>query len=143
MCGTDTRATMLDWLVRDGELGKIVTSHFRLDFNRVEYLAVVNPDHTTDHLWDNDHITQMGLDDGRLLIGGCFPFSLAKFLDETHWLALQTALESSPCACMHQIDKILVVHVEELLELNATVRECAEGALFLHLSRHCGVGDDF
>jgi len=134
---------MFDWLVGDRELGKIVTSHFRLDFNGVEYLAVVNPDHTTDHLWHNDHVTEVGLDDGRLLIGRCFPFGLAEFLDETHWLALQTTLESSPCACMHQIDKILVIHVEELLELNAAVRKCAEGSLFLHLSRHSGVGDDF
>jgi len=120
-----------------------MTSHFRLDLNRVKDLAVVNPDNTADHLRDDDHVTEVGLDDGRLLIGRSFPLSLAEFFDETHWLAFQASLEPSPCACMYQVDEVLVIHVKELLELDSTVGECAEGTLFLHLSRHGGVGDDF
>lgn len=35
---TDTRATVLDGPVRNGELAKVVTDHLRLDLNRVEDL---------------------------------------------------------------------------------------------------------
>lgn len=31
--GTNTRATVLNGLVRDGEFGEVVASHLRLDFN--------------------------------------------------------------------------------------------------------------
>lgn len=30
MCGSNTRATVLDWLVGDGELAQVVTAHLRL-----------------------------------------------------------------------------------------------------------------
>lgn len=30
MCSSNTRATVLDWLVGDGELAQVVTAHFRL-----------------------------------------------------------------------------------------------------------------
>lgn len=30
MCGSNTRATVLDWLVSDGELAQVVTAHLRL-----------------------------------------------------------------------------------------------------------------
>lgn len=35
---TNTWATVLDWLIRDGELAQVVTDHFRLDFDLVEFL---------------------------------------------------------------------------------------------------------
>lgn len=41
--GTDTRTTVLDGLVRDGEFGKIVASHLRLDLNGVENLLRSKP----------------------------------------------------------------------------------------------------
>jgi len=30
VCGTDTRSAVLDWFVRDAELGQVVTDHLRL-----------------------------------------------------------------------------------------------------------------
>lgn len=30
VCGSNTRATVLDWLVGDGELAQVVTTHLRL-----------------------------------------------------------------------------------------------------------------
>lgn len=38
--GTDTGATVLDGLVRDGELGEVVADHLGLDLNRVEDLYI-------------------------------------------------------------------------------------------------------
>ncbi len=84
-----------------------MTSHLRLDFNRVEYLsnhlstkpesppqqqrthlAVVDTDDATNHLGDDDHVTEMSLDDGRLLIWWGLLLGFAEFLDEAHGLAL-------------------------------------------------------
>ena len=86
---------MLDGAVRDGELGKIVADHLGLDLNRVEDLAVVDADDRADHLGNDNHVTEMGLDDGGLLIRGSLLLGLAELLDETHGLALETALEPS------------------------------------------------
>ena len=112
MRGTDTGATVLDGAVRDGELGEVVADHLGLDLNRVEhlschhnsvlgsykvknnlYLSVVNTNDGTNHLGDNNHVSEVGLDNCRLLIWRCLLLRLAKLLDQTHGLALETALE--------------------------------------------------
>ena len=59
------------------------------------YLAVVDTDDAANHLGDDNHVTEMGLDDGGLLIRGSLLLGLAELLDETHGLALETALEPS------------------------------------------------
>jgi len=66
--GTNTRTTVLDGLVRDREFTQVVTGHLRLDFNSVESLAVVDANNATDHFWDDDHVTEVGLDDGGLFV---------------------------------------------------------------------------
>ena len=114
--GTDTGTTVLDGAVRDGELGEVVTDHLRLDLDRVEdlggmisreqhsryvesaHLAVVDADDGADHLWDDDHVAQVGLDDGRLLVRGRLLLGLAQLLDEPERLALHPALEPTACA---------------------------------------------
>ena len=90
---THTRTTVLDGLVRDGELSKVVASHLRLDLNGVEDLAVVNTNDRANHLGDDDHVTEVGLDDCGLLVWGRLLLGLAELLDEAHRLALETALE--------------------------------------------------
>ena len=91
--GTDTGTTVLDGAVRDGELGEVVADHLGLDLDRVEDLAVVDADDGADHLGDDDHVTEVGLHDGRLFVGERLLLRLAELLDETHGLALETALE--------------------------------------------------
>ncbi|KAF3779165.1 putative DNA-directed RNA polymerase [Nymphaea thermarum] len=53
---------MLDRLVTDGELCKVMTNHLRLVLNLVKSLAIVNPDDTSDHLRHNDHVAEVGPD---------------------------------------------------------------------------------
>ena len=84
---------MLDGPVRARELGEVVADHLGLDFDRVENFAVVDTDDGADHLWDDDHVAEVGLDDGGLLVGRGGLFGLAELLDEAHRLALETALE--------------------------------------------------
>lgn len=68
MGGSDTRSAVLDRFVGDGELRKVMTDHFSLDFDGVERFAVVDPNDTSDHFWDDKHVSQMGLDHSRLLV---------------------------------------------------------------------------
>ena len=112
--GTDTRTTVLDGLVRARELSEVVADHLGLDLHRVEdlhspvnirpafyhaqsekatHLAVVDADDGTNHLGDDDHVTEVGLYDRGLLVGGRLLLGLAELLDEAHRLALETALE--------------------------------------------------
>lgn len=84
--GTDTRATVLDGLVRDGELGKVVADHLGLDFDLRELLAVVDTDHRPDHLGDDDHVAQVRLDDGRLLVRRRRLLGRTQTLNKTHRL---------------------------------------------------------
>ncbi len=116
--GTNTGTTVLDGLVRARELGEVVANHLRLDLNRVEdlhratrptstfrpcrlyetprertHLAVVDTDDRADHLGDDDHVTEVGLHDRGLFVRGSLLLCLAELLDQTHGLALETALE--------------------------------------------------
>lgn len=72
-----------------------MSSHLGLDLNRVEDLAVVDANDAANHLRDDDHVAQVGLDDGGLLIGRSLLLGLAELFDEAHRAALETALEPS------------------------------------------------
>ena len=48
------------YLVRDGELPKVVPDHLRLDLDLVEGLAVVYTNNGSSHLGDNDLILALG-----------------------------------------------------------------------------------
>jgi hypothetical protein len=56
----------------------------------------VNTTDGTDHLGDNDHVSQVGLDGGRLLVGGGLLLGLSELLDQSQGLSLETSLEPSP-----------------------------------------------
>ena len=60
--GTDTRPSVLDGLVADGEFSKVVPNHLRLDLDLVEGLPIVHSNYGAYHLWHNDHVAQMGPD---------------------------------------------------------------------------------
>jgi hypothetical protein len=100
-------------VLRDGELSQVVANHLRLDLNLVELLAGVDTDDGADHLGDNDHVTKVGLDEVGLLVGLGLLLGLAELLDETHRLALQTAVEASAGTGVDNIAELLGGEVEE------------------------------
>jgi hypothetical protein len=88
---------VLHRLVGDGELTEVVSHHIGLDLNLVENLTVVHTDNRPDHLREDDHVTEVGLDalwllailrPGDTLLGGTQP------LEESIVLALETVLET-------------------------------------------------
>ena len=68
------------------------------------YLAVVDANNASNHLWDDDHVSEMGLDGGGLFVWRscllCFP----ELLDESQGLALETALEPTACASVDELN---------------------------------------
>lgn len=130
---TDTGSTVLDGVVRDRELSQVVTDHLWLNLNGVEFLSGVDANDTADHLWDDDHITEVCLDDIWLLVGLCFLLGLAELLDQTHGLALETTVEPTASAGVDDIAELVRREVEELLEVDSAVGKLAEGSLLLDL----------
>lgn len=90
-----------------------MANHLGLDFDLVELLSGVDTDDAADHLGDNDHVTEVGLDEVGLLVGASLLLGLAELLDETHGLALQTAVESSASAGVDDITELFGGEVEE------------------------------
>jgi hypothetical protein len=127
--GTNTGTTVLDGLVGDGELSEVVSNHLGLDLDLVEGLSVVDTDDGTDHLGDDDHVTEVGLDDSGLLQGGGILLGLAELLDQTHGLALKATLETSAGAGVDEVHQLLGREVQELVKVNTAVRELAESSL--------------
>lgn len=123
MSSTDTWATVLDWLVGNGEFTEVVTNHLRLDLDLVELLSGVDSNDGTNHLWDDNHVTEMGLDEVWLLVWLGLLLSLAELLDQTHWLALETTVESSAGTGMDEIAELLGGEVEESVD-EIRVRYC-------------------
>jgi len=128
--GTNTGATVLDRLVRDRKLAREVANHFGLDFDTVEGLAVVNTDNTANHLGNNNAIPKVRLHDLRLLIRTSGLFSSAQLLDQVGVLLLDAALQVAPAGtARQQIDELLLAQVQEVLEIDPTVRKLTEGTL--------------
>ena len=113
MRGTDTGTTVLDGLVRDGELGEVVADHLGLDLDGVELLAGVDADDGADHLGDDDHVAEVRLDGVGLLVGLGLLLRLAELLDQTHGLALQAAVEPATGTGVDDIAELLAGKVEE------------------------------
>lgn len=136
--GTDTGSSVLDWsavlksvpesrmkfqklhnrqnrdnLLRDREFGQVVTNHLRLDFDLVELLSGVDTDNAANHLWNNDHVSQVSLDQIGLLVWLSLLLGLTELLDETHRLALQTAVEPTTGTSVNDIAELVRGEVEE------------------------------
>lgn len=107
MCSTDTGPTMLNRFVRNREFSEVMTNHFWFDFNLIEGFAIVHTHNRADHFWDNDHITQMSLDNFRLFIGWRFLLCFAQLLDKCHRFPFQAMREAPTCSRMHQIHQLL------------------------------------
>jgi hypothetical protein len=67
------------------------------------HLAVVDTDYGANHLWYDNHVAEVGLDDSRFLIRRRLLLRLAQFLDQTHRATFQAALEPSPCTSVNQL----------------------------------------
>ena len=133
-----------------------MTNHLGLDFDLVELLSRVDGDDRADHLGDDDHVTEVGLDSVGLLVGLSLLLSLnyhiswcstckdecgtylAELLDETHGLALETAVEPAAGTGMDEVAELLRPKVQELVEVDTAVGKLAEGSLLLELG--CGNG---
>jgi len=134
---------MFDRLVRDRKFTEIVSGHLRLDLNGIENLPVIYPNNRPNHLWDDDHIAKVSLNNRRFLIWRCLFLGFSELFDKAHWFALQTALEPSTSTSMDELYKFLILHVKKLFKLNAAVGVGTERPLLLHLRRLGGVSDDF
>lgn len=100
-----------------------------LDFDLIENLAVVNTNNAANHFWDNDHVTQVGLDALRLLHGVSCLLGLAQALQQLQGLSLQTAVEASAGTAVHKLSQLLIAEVQELIQVNTSVGVLAKGSL--------------
>lgn len=124
-----TGSTVSDRGVCDGEFTQVVADHLRLDLNSVENLTVVDTDDGTDHLWDNDHVSQVGLDNSRLLVGWGGQLSSSQLGNQTHWLGAQTSGESSSDSGAAKLGELLGLHFDQLGKVNTLEGEGLEGSL--------------
>ena len=98
-----------------------MANHLRLDFDLVELLSGVDTDDAADHLRDNDHVTEVGLDEVGLLVRLGLLLGLAELLDQAHGLALEAAVEPSAGASVHDITELFRGEVEEPIHLLESV----------------------
>lgn len=120
-----------------------------------EVLAIVNANDGAGHLGHDDHVPQMGLHNLGLLIWWSLLLGLAKFLDQSHWLALQAAGETPAGTAVHQLNQLVATlkgvgvevsfwdaawcclpiyslgHIQQLIQVHTTVGELLEGTLLL------------
>lgn len=90
-----------------------MADHLGLDFDLVELFAGVDTNNTANHLGDDNHITEVGLDEIGLLIWLRLLLGLSELLDKAHRLALETTVESSAGTGVNDIAKLLRGQVEE------------------------------
>ena len=81
--GTDTGLTVSGGLVSEGEFTQVPADHVELDFDWVEDFAVVDSDDVADHLWHDDAVSEVGLDDSWLFTGLAVLFRFFAFVVES------------------------------------------------------------
>ena len=84
-----------------------MADHLGLDLDLVELLAGVDTNDGADHLWDDDHVTEVCLDEVWLLVWLGLLLRLAELLDQTHGLALETAVEPATGTGMDEVAEFL------------------------------------
>lgn len=93
-----------------------MTNHLRLDLDLVELLAGVDTNDTANHLGDDNHVSEVGLDEVGLLVGLSLLLSLSELLDETHGAALQATVDPAAGTSVDNIAKLVGGEVEEPVE---------------------------
>ena len=135
MGGTNTRPSVFDGFISDAEFTQIMTNHFRLNFNLVESLAIVNANNAAGHLWNDNHVSQMCFDDVRFLVDWAFLFLLTKLFDQSHGLTLEATANFPSDTAREQFHELFIVHVQELIQVHTSIGELTEGPLLLEF---CG-----
>uniref|UniRef100_A0A7S0YRY9 Uncharacterized protein n=1 Tax=Polytomella parva TaxID=51329 RepID=A0A7S0YRY9_9CHLO len=124
---TNTRATVLTGLVRNGELSKIVTNHIGLDLNLVKGLSIVNTDNIANHLGNNKHAAEVSADRvGLLTLRGSL-LHLSKLLDKSGTLSAEATRKATTSTGMKEANKLLILEVKELVKVYTAVAKLAEG----------------
>ena len=83
-----------------------------------------------DHLGDNNHVAEVSLNDLGLLADADVTLGGVQALEESHGLALHTTVgKATASASIHELDERSARELEEVLKIDAAVRELAEGAL--------------
>jgi hypothetical protein len=90
-----------------------------LDLNVDEELAIVDADDGADHLGDDGHVSQVGLDGGRLVVGSGSLLGLAQLLEQRVVSTGNAACETTTNAASQKLQKLLLALVQQSLELDA------------------------
>lgn len=89
-----------------------------LNFNLVECFAVVHTNHGPNHLRQNDHVSQVGLDHLWFLHGRSLLLCLTQTLQKGLLLATQTTVKPPPLACTVELHKLLTEMKREDSKVN-------------------------
>ena len=115
--GTLTDFTVTHWLVSEGVLSQEVTNHVSFDFDWVPVLAAIDVDDGVAHLWDDDAVSQVGLDGLGLVSWLDVLLGLSEFLDESVVLSSNAVSKSSSLSRVHESDNFITGHLEQLVQL--------------------------
>ena len=141
--GTDTWSSVFDRFISDTEFTQIMTNHFRFDFDLVEGLSVVDTDNTSNHLWYNQHITQMSLYNRWFLTKRNILLGFTQFSNQSHRFTLQPSVNASTSAGMQQSNQLQLdsfaccisayligLHVQQLFQFDTAESEFFECSSF-------------
>lgn len=90
-----------------------MANHLRLDLHLVELLAGVDTNDAANHLRDDNHVTEVSLDEVGLLVGLGLLLGLAELLDKAHGSALQTTVDPSAGTGVDNIAQLVGAEVQE------------------------------
>lgn len=119
--------------VRDGELSQVVADHLGLDLNLVEDLSVVDTNDGSNHLGDNNHVSEVSLDNGGLLVGAGSLLGLSQLSHQTHGLSVESSGQLSAGTGVDNLGEVLNGDSGKVLEVDSSVGELSEGASLLSL----------
>lgn len=90
-----------------------MANHLRLNLNLVELLAGVDTNNASNHLGDDNHVSEMGLDGVGLLVGLGLLLGLSELLDQAHGAALEAAVDPSTGTGVDDIAELVGAEVQK------------------------------
>lgn len=111
-----------------------MADHLGLDLNLVELLAGVDTNDAANHLGDDNHVTEVSLDDVGLLVGLGLLLGLAELLDETHGAALQATVDPAAGTGVDDIAELVGGEVQKAVKRDSMLAmaiPCPCSMLFL------------
>ena len=106
-----------------GTCGSMQTPNARAKDGDLTNLAIVDAHDGANHFRHNNHISEMGLDDCRLLVWHCLLLCLSKLLNETHGLAAESSLKAATCAGVNEVHELFIAQIEKIVELRTHPRQ--------------------